>query len=204
MCPSTRGIGFSFGSPTASTPSSLNVSVTVPAVELPRRQSHVLASTVLLPLGTGINPAAFATLSQCSDTHVHALVQCRAQRARDDAAVWGPARGWHHHALERQPLPGHCLRRHDLADLDRGPLPEHGRPPECRSSRHREQARQRDPRHGTRSPDSDAVTGAWRAQGPAAPALDGVRRRGPASACHFQHSEKLRIGAGAGVICPAC
>jgi hypothetical protein len=68
--PFSPGIGFSFGSATASTPSSLNVSVTVPGAELPRRQSHVLASTVLLPLGTGINPAAFATLSQCSDTQL--------------------------------------------------------------------------------------------------------------------------------------
>lgn len=68
--PFNPGIGFSFGSPTASTPSSLDVAVTVPAAELPRRQSHVLASTVLLPLGTGINPAAFATLTQCTDTQL--------------------------------------------------------------------------------------------------------------------------------------
>jgi hypothetical protein len=68
--PFSPGIGFSYGSLTASTPSSLNVAVTVPAAELPRRQAHVLASTVLLPLGTGINPAAFATLTQCTDTQL--------------------------------------------------------------------------------------------------------------------------------------
>ncbi len=68
--PFNPGIGFSFGVPTASTPSSLNVTVTVPAAELPRRQSHVMSSTVLLPLGTGINPAAFATLTQCTDAQL--------------------------------------------------------------------------------------------------------------------------------------
>ncbi len=65
--PFSPGVSFSFGSTRASTPSSLNVSVTVPSAELPRRQSHVLASTILLPLGTGINPAAFTALGQCTD-----------------------------------------------------------------------------------------------------------------------------------------
>jgi len=68
--PFNPGLGFSFGSPLAGTPSSLNASVTVPAAELPRRQSHVMATAILLPLGTSINPAAFGTLAQCTDAEL--------------------------------------------------------------------------------------------------------------------------------------
>ena len=68
--PFTPGVSFSFGSTQASTPSSLNVSVTVPGAELPRRQSHVEATTILLPQGTAINPAAFAALAQCTDSQL--------------------------------------------------------------------------------------------------------------------------------------
>ena len=68
--PFNPGISFSFGSTRASTPSSLNVSVTVPSAELPRRQSHLLANTVFLPLGTGINGAALTSLAQCTDTQL--------------------------------------------------------------------------------------------------------------------------------------
>lgn len=69
--PFNPGLSFSFGSPQASTPSSLAASVTVPAAEFPLRQSHVLASIVLLPDGTAINPAGLAGLSQCTDAELN-------------------------------------------------------------------------------------------------------------------------------------
>jgi hypothetical protein len=65
--PFSPGIAFSFGSPRASTPSSLTVTVTVPGAELPLRQSHVEASTVFLPLGTAINFAALPNIAACTD-----------------------------------------------------------------------------------------------------------------------------------------
>lgn len=68
--PFNPGLGFNFGSAQAGTPSSLDVAVTVPAADLPRRQSHVLASVVFLPLGTSINFAALASLAACSDTQL--------------------------------------------------------------------------------------------------------------------------------------
>ncbi len=68
--PFTPGVSFSFGSTRANTPSSLDVTATVPAAELPRRQSHVEGNVVLLPLGTGINPAAFTGLVACTDAQL--------------------------------------------------------------------------------------------------------------------------------------
>jgi hypothetical protein len=68
--PFNPAISFSFGSTRASTPSSLTVAVTIPGGELPRRQSHLASNVVLLPIGTAINPGAFAGLVSCTDAQL--------------------------------------------------------------------------------------------------------------------------------------
>jgi hypothetical protein len=69
--PFNPAISFSFGSPRASTPSSLTAVVTVPGDELPRRQSHVRTSVVALPAGTAINPGLFTGLVPCTDAQLN-------------------------------------------------------------------------------------------------------------------------------------
>jgi hypothetical protein len=65
--PFDPAISFSFGTTRASTPSSLTVAITLPAGELPRRQSHLRTNVVILPIGTTLNPGLFTGLVPCTD-----------------------------------------------------------------------------------------------------------------------------------------
>jgi len=70
--PFNPGLSFSYGSSTASTPSAVTVTATMPATEIPRRNAHVFANAVFLPLGTSINPAALTSLVACTDAQLAA------------------------------------------------------------------------------------------------------------------------------------
>jgi hypothetical protein len=68
--PFNPGISYDFSSPRASTPAALTVAITVPAAELPRRQSHLRSNVVVLPNGTAINPGLFTGLVPCTDAQL--------------------------------------------------------------------------------------------------------------------------------------
>ncbi len=68
--PFNPGLSFAFGATTASTPSSLSVSLTMPSADMPRAQSDLNANVIFLPLGTQVNFAALPNIAACTDAQL--------------------------------------------------------------------------------------------------------------------------------------
>jgi hypothetical protein len=68
--PFTPSLGFISGAGNAGTPEGVIVVTSVPATELPRSQSHLSSTDVYLPAGTGVNGAALAAITPCTDAQL--------------------------------------------------------------------------------------------------------------------------------------
>jgi hypothetical protein len=65
--PFEPGVAFAANAPKAGGVESLIAATTLPATELPRSQAHIRTTDVYLPNGTGINFAAIANITPCTD-----------------------------------------------------------------------------------------------------------------------------------------